>query len=658
MVQKSITVLLLVLALCIPGAGIGLAKIPISEFQRPPALVAPSLSPSGRYLAAARRAEDGKRTLIVVYDLNGTTANATGAVIPEAARVDWVEWANEDRLIIGLTELVRIANFPDILPGTSRVLAMDRDGKRSTILFSDIPVKRFVQDLTQIVHPLPAEPNHILMGANDSSGYYNLYKVDVTSGEAVLVERGNRATRRWLPDLQGKARARWDGDSVTGRSKVFLRKGEGDDWDLVAEYDDRDLPDLNIIGFGDDPLTAIVASRGGGDKYVLREYNIASRTYGRVLLQNANVDVGAPEGGPIYDPFTTKLVGFSYLDDVWFREFFEPDLQRVQVFMERHFQDSSEVSPVSWSSERKRFVVRTSGPRNPASYFLLDTTKNAVTSIGRAYPNLPESELSEVFVIKYPARDGVKIPGYLTMPNGMGDKNLPMIVMPHGGPELRDYVQYDEWAQFLANRGYLVFQPNFRGSGGYGKAFTEAGHMQWGRRMQDDITDGVKALIKDGTADPKRICIVGASYGGYAALAGGAFTPELYKCVVSIAGVSDIPLMMTDDRNTHGSGSSIYTYWKKWVGDPKVDGEQMKSVSPAYLADRFVAPVLLIHGTEDTTVRYSQSVRMDKALFKAKKQSKLVLIDGEFHSFFLASSRKKLFEELETFLGENLGNRN
>lgn len=638
------------------GAGTGQAKIPVGEFQRPPSLVAPSLSPSGRYLAAARRTDDGKRTAIVVYDLDGAASNASGAIIPESAMVDWVKWANEGRLIVGITELVRFSNFQDILPGSSRVVAMDRDGKNSTILFNNLPTRRFDQNFTEIVHPLPDEPDHILMGANDSSGFYNLYRVDVKSGEAVVVQRGNRSTRQWLTDLKGTVRVRWDGDSVTGRSQVFLRKGEGDDWDLVAEYDERDLPELNIIGFGDDPLTAIVASRGSADKYVLREFNIASRSYGRVLLQNADVDVGAPAGSPMYDPFTTKLVGFSYLDDVWFREYFEADLQRVQVLVERRFQDASEVSAVSWSSDRKRFIIRTSGPRNPASYFLFDASKNVFTSMGRAYPNLPESELSDVIVIKYPARDGAKIPGYLTMPNGKGDKNLPMIVMPHGGPELRDYVKYDEWAQFLANRGYLVFQPNFRGSGGYGKAFTEAGHLQWGRRMQDDVTDGVKALIRDGTADPKRICIVGASYGGYAALAGGAFTPELYRCVVSVSGVSDIPLMMTDDRNTHGSGSSVYSYWKKWVGDPKVDVEQMKSVSPANHADRFTAPVLLVHGVQDTIVRYSQSVRMDKALFKAKRKSKLVLLDSEGHSFFLASSQRKVFEELESFLGEHIGN--
>ena len=306
-----------------------------------------------------------------------------------------------------------------------------------------------------------------------------------------------------------------------------MRRGESDNWDVVATYDERELPDLNIVGFGDDPATAIVASRRGGDRFGLYEYNIISRALGRQLFQHSTVDIGAPFGGPIYDPHTTKLIGVSFADDVWFRHYFDPELAGIQQKLEMLFADAAEVRPVSWSTDRKRFVVVTEGPKDSGSYFLYDAVKGSMTFIGKRFPKLPPSELGEMLAVKYPARDGAKISGYFTMPPGKAEKNLPMIVMPHGGPELRDTMQFDDWVQMLANRGYAVFQPNFRGSGGYGRAFTEAGHRQWGRLMQDDITDGVKALIKEGTADPNRICIVGASYGGYAALAGGAFTPEL-----------------------------------------------------------------------------------------------------------------------------------
>jgi dipeptidyl aminopeptidase/acylaminoacyl peptidase len=227
--------------------------------------------------------------------------------------------------------------------------------------------------------------------------------------------------------------------------------------------------------------------------------------------------------------------------------------------------------------------------------------------------------------------------------------------MPHGGPELRDYVDFDPWAQMLASRGFAVLQPNFRGSGGYGKSFTEAGHRQWGRLMQDDITDGVTALVKDGTADPNRVCIVGASYGGYAALAGGAFTPDLYKCVMSISGVSDVIKMIEEDRYHAGSDSYIYDYWKKWVGDPRsADAEQMKAISPINHAAKFKAPVLLVHGDQDNNVRSSQSIAMQKALKKAGKQVELVLVP-EGHTFVSIASRKTLLTEMERFVTAHIG---
>jgi dipeptidyl aminopeptidase/acylaminoacyl peptidase len=357
----------------------------------------------------------------------------------------------------------------------------------------------------------------------------------------------------------------------------------------------------------------------------------------------------------LYDPYTTGLLGACFVDDVWFCRYFDPQLTRVQQRFEATFADSAIVRFSSFSQDRKRIVITTRGPRNPGAYFLYDAAKDSMNAIGKARPDLPAKELGDMLVVKYPARDGTKIPAYLTMPPGKGDKNLPLVVMPHGGPELRDYVDFDPWAQMLASRGFAVLQPNFRGSGGYGKSFTEAGHRQWGRLMQDDITDGVTALVKDGTADPNRVCIVGASYGGYAALAGGAFTPDLYKCVMSISGVSDVIKMIEEDRYHAGSDSYIYDYWKKWVGDPRsADAEQMKAISPINHAAKFKAPVLLVHGDQDNNVRSSQSIAMQKALKKAGKQVELVLVP-EGHTFVSIASRKTLLTEMERFVTAHIG---
>jgi dipeptidyl aminopeptidase/acylaminoacyl peptidase len=261
-----------------------------------------------------------------------------------------------------------------------------------------------------------------------------------------------------------------------------------------------------------------------------------------------------------------------------------------------------------------------------------------------------------MLLVKYDARDGTRLQAYVTMPPGRGNKNLPMVVMPHGGPESRDYVQYDHWAQMMANRGYVVLQPNFRGSGGFGRAFAEAGHRQWGRLMQDDITDAVKALIADGTADASRICIVGASYGGYAALAGGAFTPNLYKCVASIAGVSHLPEMLSWEKRRYGDDSWAYKYWVKRLGEPGDDADQMKAVSPALHADAFKVPVLLIHGKDDRVVPIDQSKRMKSALESAGKTVTFIEVQAEGHGFGKPSSDLIVLTALEQFLAANIGN--
>jgi dipeptidyl aminopeptidase/acylaminoacyl peptidase len=335
--------------------------------------------------------------------------------------------------------------------------------------------------------------------------------------------------------------------------------------------------------------------------------------------------------------------------------FFEPDLARVQAKLSATLSDASSISLLSWSVDRTRFIVKSMGPRDPGTYYLYDAKKDALNKISVRYPGLPSNELGEMLVIKYKARDGTRIPGYLTMPSGKGAKKLPMIVMPHGGPELRDYVTYDEWAQMLANAGYAVLQPNFRGSGGYGRAFTAAGNRQWGRLMQDDITDGVKALIADGTADPNRICIVGASYGGYAALAGGAFTPDLYKCVVSIAGIGDLPEFVTDRGREFTTDSWSYKIWVERIGDPRADSTSMKAASPSFNADKFKAPVLLIHGDKDEIVPIEQSRRMDKALRDAGKSVEFITIEDEGHHFAAEESDIRVMKEIDRFVAANIG---
>ena len=273
-------------------------------------------------------------------------------------------------------------------------------------------------------------------------------------------------------------------------------------------------------------------------------------------------------------------------------------------------------------------------------------------------PQIKSSDVGEVNTIEYKARDGLKIPGLVTWPAGVAPenrKNLPLIVMPHGGPEAYDSVGFDWLAQFFANEGYAVLQPNFRGSAGFGAVFRDAGRGQWGRKMQDDITDGADALVRMGWADKERICIMGWSYGGYAALAGGALTPDLYKCVVAVAGVSNLREMLAWEKRQYGARSRTVTYWEELIGDPDKDREAIDAVSPARQAANFKAPVLLIHGIDDTTVDVRQSDMMNDALKAAKKDVKYILIGGDDHGLVDADSRKSALKHMGEFVNAKIG---
>jgi dipeptidyl aminopeptidase/acylaminoacyl peptidase len=256
--------------------------------------------------------------------------------------------------------------------------------------------------------------------------------------------------------------------------------------------------------------------------------------------------------------------------------------------------------------------------------------------------------------ITYKARDGTVIPAHLTLPPGAETRNLPLVVLPHRGPEARDYAEFDWWAQFLATRGYAVLQPQFRGSTGFGDAFRLAGRRQWGGLMQDDVTDGVHALIERGIADARRICVVGAAYGGYAALAGAAFTPDLYACAVSINGVANLSDMLQYEEELGGSESNRAGYWRDSIGprlDPSLDAH-----SPVKAAARVRAPVLILYSADDTVVPPSQSQDMAHALKEEGKTVKVVELKGDDHWLSYTETRTQMLQELDTFLSAHLRN--
>jgi dipeptidyl aminopeptidase/acylaminoacyl peptidase len=279
----------------------------------------------------------------------------------------------------------------------------------------------------------------------------------------------------------------------------------------------------------------------------------------------------------------------------------------------------------SWTRDRQKIVVLVDSPVEGPGYALVDLVAHKAEWLGARYQKLFPEDISKVQPVRFKAADGMELGGYLTLPTGKEARNLPLIVFPHGGPASRDGPGFDWWAQGMASRGYAVLQVNFRGSDGLGVRHMEAGYGQWGRKMQTDLSDGVRDLAAKGLIDPRRVCIVGASYGGYAALAGAAIDRGVYRCAVSVAGVSDLRRMVDDE------GRVVQRYWKRFMGVENLRDPALAAISPALQAEKIEIPVLLIHGRDDTVVPLEQSQVMADAMKRTGKPVELIVQKGADH---------------------------
>jgi dipeptidyl aminopeptidase/acylaminoacyl peptidase len=313
------------------------------------------------------------------------------------------------------------------------------------------------------------------------------------------------------------------------------------------------------------------------------------------------------------------------------------------------------VSLASWSDDRSKVILLVEGPKNGAAYYLLDRTTRQASWLFDKFEGVAPEDYNEVRVIRYAAADGMTIPAYLTLPRGRPEKNLPLIVLPHGGPEARDDPGFDWWAQAIASLGYAVLQPQYRGSSGISAGFVQAGFGQWGRKMQTDLSDGVHYLAQSGMIDPARVGIVGASYGGYAAMAGVTLQSGIYRCAVSVAGVSDLREHLLEVAQATGTTeNSTRRYYLRFLGAKDRGDPVLDQISPARHADKLSAPLLLIHGSIDTVVQPAQSKTMQQAAARAGKTVQLVTLQGEDHNLFKSATRLQMLQAMADFLKANL----
>ncbi|OYU51293.1 MAG: hypothetical protein CFE27_12310 [Alphaproteobacteria bacterium PA1] len=498
---------------------------------------------------------------------------------------------------------------------------------------------------------LPDAPNRVIMSAYDVNNSdlisLNLYEVATNGVQVVTKALGNSNTVDWITDRSGSPLARVDHDPERMTTKLFLL-GENKQYWEALKLDNTPNEGISLMGLS--RQGRIIFSKPFESEFG-ELFSMDPKTGATTTFLRAD---GTELESVFRDPWSDVVIGVSVGGLEPMDQMISPDLQAAQGTLEATFPDKM-VSITDTTQDRKKIVARIETPSTPPEYVMLNVDGPKLTRLGEAYPGLKNVPMGRLQATTYKARDGAEIPVYVTLPPGDQDiKNAPTIIFPHGGPESRDEPRFDYWSQFMATRGYVVIQPQFRGSTGFGKAHALAGRRQWGKRMQDDVSDAVAWAVKEGLSDPKKICIVGASYGGYAALAGATLTPGLYRCVVSVAGVADLPKMIEQEKAAAGTARAAnVNYWSDHIGAD--DRAAMEAASPRRLADQVRAPILLMHGRDDTVVRFEQSTLMANALKAAGKPYKLVELRGEDHWLSRTETRQQMLTELEAFLREHLG---
>jgi dipeptidyl aminopeptidase/acylaminoacyl peptidase len=623
-----------------------------------------AISTSGRYLAVIVRRENDDNLLVVDLE-TGERQIVQRVGFDEAGerlliQMVAIYWKSDERMLLRTrVQPQDPSSFNYARASVSklgdRLFSLDRLGAGVALLGetrSSALAGAF--DLGAIMSFLPQDPKHILMVINGFQGL-SLFKVDIETGLGEQVERPSESVVGWWLDLNGNPVVRIAVSSGTVR---LFRKDAEDKWRVfyrtrVREMSERE--DYTPVGPSQEPNKYyVLAHPPGHDRLGLYLYDLEKEEFSEPIIEHPSYDLlsaaVARDG--------SRITRHCYMADVRICVFSDPEIDAHMRALRKFFDDAANVYVVDSSEDNETILLYVEGPHDAPAYYYYQTQVRDIRPVGTVRRALDEAVTARASVVSWTTRDGKALSGYLSVPENApapGAGKLPLVVYPHGGPEARDHLTFDPWVQYLTARGYAVFQPNFRGSDGFGRAFAESGYGEWGRKMQDDITDGVRMLIDRGTVDPALACIVGTSYGGYAALAAASLTPDQFKCAVSVAGISDLEDFIGWRKRNWGSDSDGYTYWLKAIGDPDVDEQKLRDVSPARLVDRIKVPVLLIHGTDDYVVPIAQSRAMKKALDQAGMPTELVELEREGHSGWSDDSEKLALATIDAFLWKHLG---
>lgn len=602
--------------------------VPIEAFAALPSIENPKLSPDGTKIAS-KIAVNGKQ-LLLVQPLFGDGKPA--ALAEGKSDLNWWDWVNDGWLVVGIGDDVVI--YEDDYYAT-RIIGVSADMK--TIKRLD---DRTGVNADDVIWRAQDGSPHVLLSKETgfeslSDWYPSVFDVDVSTGHSKLVVASIDEVWDWSADGSGNVRygVIW-GD---GKKRGVVYRGPGESSFkrvLFGKREEDSIPEP-IVFKADGSALAIDDGDGRDAVY---QIDLPSFKLGKKLFGDDRYDVD----GIVPNSANNDLSGIKITEKHPRFEWLDPDLKDIQTGLDKTLGPGN-ARIISWSRDRKKLLVEVGEPSQPGALYYWDTDGAEMQRIAWYSPTLKDRRLSPVSTVEYKARDGTPIEAVLTLPRGRPAKGLPLIVMPHGGPGARDVEEYDWWAQFLAEKGYAVIQPNYRGSTGYGKGFYDLGKGQWGLKMQDDLLDAITFLAGQGVADPKRVCIVGGSYGGYAAMRGAQRDGAHYRCAVSYAGISDLGAMLKYDRNLFGK--DMVDYWKKQAPD-------FAAVSPKFHASEFGAPILIAHGVEDKRVPVKQSRMLVGELSKAGKPYDYLEQKLGDHHFSRAEDRLEFLKKLEAFLAK------
>ncbi len=617
---------------------------PIEAFFQNPEIASPVVSPDGKHVAFISPVKD--KMSVILFDLT------TGKVEPIARAYDGditeIFWKGDDRIVFSADPNGRESRA---------IMVIQVSTKSIQVLAENFRENRPAAAFAKLEDPLKFDPTHILVyGRSSPNGMHvGLFTINLITAERNKAFGDDPETSNWAADGNGdvRYRVRQDGDRTIHES----RADRASRWVPFAEFGGGIGADNSLVryhGFSADNRTIYLTKVDEEGRDALYGYDPKSLQWGAPLFQAESGGIATVLTG--LDPVIlswdhSRLEGVYYTADGHQSEkWLDPRLAKIVGMLRAAIQAKGDLTILSSDRNENVFTVFVHGDLNPGEYYLLDLRGKAqCVLLGKRYSRISADQLQPMAPIEYRARDGLLIHGFLTLPVGAAGKRVPFIINPHGGPYgISDAWGYIPEVQFLASRGYAVLQPNYRGSGGYGIAFLLAGRHEWGAKMQDDLTDAVKWAVDQGIADPARVCIYGASYGGYAALAGAVFTPDLYRCAINYVGVSDMKLISNWQREENEEGKAFY---RNMVGDDK---EFLAAHSPVNFVSRIKIPTMHAYGENDPRVVIKNWEELERELKKYRKTYEYIHEDNEGHGFKNENARIKFYRHLEAFLDKYL----